>query len=209
MFNLDNTLIYIYIFLFIYLTQNTILNSTILKKKTKELGKKIYKTDNIKDFAESLFYLLTPYMIFKGYTFLLNQKYKPNISTEQLISDINLRVAIKNKNANEVSRILQDLKNTDIQKYNKETQSVLSFEIELYKLSTGKYFSLPDDKKFLDYFISIYQSINIDCRINNSNKCKKYTLFYHPDKHAGDPDATLKFQLFGEIRHLLDVVYKK
>ncbi len=209
MFNIDNTLVYIWVFLFSYLTTKRIINSNILKKKTKELGKKIYDTDEISEFAESLFYLLTPYMIYKGYTFLLEQQY-PKPTQEDLLLQINFNIALKNKNGVEVSKILQDLKTKDPKKYNVYWQKALSYEIEEFRKTetTVKKFSLPDDKKTRDMFINIYQNVNIDCRIDQS-KCRKFGLYIHPDRNQTDPDSTQKYQLFGQIQEILYTVYKK
>jgi curved DNA-binding protein CbpA len=206
------------------------MNSTILKKKTKQLGRTLYKTDEISEFAESLFYLLTPYMIYKGYTFLLELQY-PKETPEDTILRINFNVALKNKNGVEVSKILQELKSKDPKKYNVYWQKALSYEIEQFRktettfiqedvnkkgekvevkktMYPGKDFSLPTDKKTRDMFINIYQNVNIDCRIDQS-KCRKYGLQIHPDKIQNDPDAFLKFQLLGQIQEILYTVYKK
>lgn len=211
MFEIENILIYIYIFLFIYLVRGKVMKSNFIVKKTKKLGKSLYGTDQIEEFAESLFYLLTPYMIYKGYIAILNGEFNNNITDKDFILKVNLYKAIKNRNGEEVSRILQELKNNDIEKYNEFSLIVLSFEIKIFESMTQKRVLLPSDKKIKDEFISIYQYVNIDCRINRK-KCIKYSLAFHPDKNKDDPDpesSKTKFQNFGQIRELLETIYEK
>lgn len=206
----NSIVLYIYTFLFLYKTRKAAVNSRFFSKVSRNLGIKvsvaaINKNSDLFDF---LFDILTPYILFLGYTKILKllDIYPFNkttsgrkINSRDIVDNVELFLAFESRNREKLNQMVKDEP--------KLAYSLLKMELKYYNEHSDSGKKIPDE--FYKRLQELYVKYNILCR-SSKKECKKLGMMYHPDKLVGkanDQASNVNSSAINLINDIMTSVY--